>query len=111
MSAPDSWRRKIRNKDEFSKTLDALYDGTLIDSVKEGLWVVWQKILGNDVDEEFNDTTVDFIDKISAEYKKRNNLFSILKDGIVRSIVGGPSIVFIDFMRQENIYQKWKQEM
>jgi RNAse (barnase) inhibitor barstar len=71
MSAPDSWRRKIRNKDEFSKTLDALYDGTLIDSVKEGLWIVWQKILGNDVDEEFNDTTVDFIDKISAEYDKK----------------------------------------
>lgn len=71
MSAPDSWRRKIRNKDEFSKTLDALYDGTLIDSVKEGLWIVWQKILGNDVNEEFNDTMVDQIDNITATYNQK----------------------------------------
>lgn len=70
MSTPDSWRSKMRNKGEFSKTLDMLYDGTLTDSIKEGLWVVWQKILGNDIDIQTNDTLLNLVDDVSAEADK-----------------------------------------
>lgn len=67
MSTPDSWRSKMRNKGEFSKTLDMLYDGTLTDSIKEGLWVVWETILGNDVDEQTNDDIINIIENMSSE--------------------------------------------
>ena len=70
MSTPDSWRSKMRNKGEFSKTLDMLYDGTLTDSIKEGLWVVWEKILGNDVDEQTNNDLINIINNMSAEADK-----------------------------------------
>jgi peptidoglycan hydrolase-like protein with peptidoglycan-binding domain len=47
-----------------------LYDGTLTDSIKEGLWVVWEKILGNDVDEQTNDDLINIINNMSAEADK-----------------------------------------
>lgn len=65
MSTPDSWRSKMRNKGEFSKILDTLYDGTLTDSIKEGLWDVWQRILDNDVDEQTNDGLINIIGNAS----------------------------------------------
>jgi hypothetical protein len=44
MATPESWRMKIRNKSDFAKMLDLLYDGTLSQSVIDGLWVIWNMI-------------------------------------------------------------------
>lgn len=73
MSTPDSWRSKMRNKGEFSKILDALYDGTLTDSIKESLWDVWQRILGNDVDIEVNNGLTNVLSDVSAKANKHYN--------------------------------------
>ena len=58
MTTPDSWRIKMRNKEEFSKIFDKLYDGTLTNEVKDGLWVVWQMIQGNEINETLNDEII-----------------------------------------------------
>lgn len=77
MSTPDSWREKMRDKGEFSKILDMLYDGTLTDSVKEGLWVVWQKILGNDVNEDVNEELLKQMESQMDKYDKNFELSKI----------------------------------
>jgi hypothetical protein len=58
LSTPQNMGMKMRNKSEFSKTLDKLYDGTLTQAVKDNLWVVWQQIQGKEINEEINDELV-----------------------------------------------------
>jgi peptidoglycan hydrolase-like protein with peptidoglycan-binding domain len=48
MATPESWRMKMRTKSEFSKVLDMLYDGTLSQTIKDGLWEVWTKLWNTD---------------------------------------------------------------
>jgi len=48
MSTPESWRTKMRNKAEFSKIMDMLYEGTLDDTLINGMWVIWQKLWNSD---------------------------------------------------------------
>ena len=84
MSTPDSWREKMRDKGEFSKILDMLYNGTLTDSVKEGLWVVWQKILGNDVNEDINEVLLKEMESQMDKYDKNFELSEIpISDNII----------------------------
>lgn len=47
-STPESWRTKMRNKAEFSKIMDMLYDGTLSDKVIDGLWGLWNRMWNKD---------------------------------------------------------------
>ena len=47
-STPESWRTKMRNKSEFSKIMDMLYDGTLSDVVIDGLWELWNMMWNKD---------------------------------------------------------------
>ncbi len=47
-STPESWRTKMRNKSEFSKIMDMLYDGTLSDKVIDGLWELWNMMWNKD---------------------------------------------------------------
>ena len=47
-STPESWRTKMRNKSEFSKIMDMLYDGTLSDTVIDGLWGLWNMMWNKD---------------------------------------------------------------
>jgi hypothetical protein len=47
-ATPESWRMKMRTKSEFSKVLDMLYDGTLSQTIKNGLWEVWNKLWNTD---------------------------------------------------------------
>ena len=47
-STPESWRTKMRNKAEFSKIMDMLYDGTLSDAVIDGLWGLWNMMWNKD---------------------------------------------------------------
>jgi hypothetical protein len=70
---PPDWGKKMRDKAEFSKVMDMLYDGTLSSSIIDGLWVLWQRIWNKDG--TLNDTTVDevnstFIDKIEETIDK-----------------------------------------
>jgi hypothetical protein len=84
MSTPDSWLEKMRDKGEFSQILDMLYDGTLTDSVKEGLWVVWQKILGNDVNEDINEELLKEMESQMDKYDKNFELSEIpISDNII----------------------------
>jgi len=84
MSTPDSWMEKMRDKGEFSKILDMLYDGTLTDSVKEGLWVVWQKILGNDVNEDINE---ELINQMESQMDKYDENFELSKIPISDKVI------------------------
>jgi hypothetical protein len=84
MSTPDSWREKMRDKGEFSKILDMLYDGTLTDSVKEGLWIVWQKILGNDVNEDINE---ELINEMESQMDKYDENFELSKIPISDKVI------------------------
>jgi len=84
MSTPDSWREKMRDKGEFSKILDMLYDGTLTDSVKEGLWIVWQKILGNDVNEDINE---ELINQMESQMDKYDENFELSKIPISDKVI------------------------
>lgn len=47
-TTPESWRTKMRNKSEFSKIMDMLYDGTLSDAVIDGLWELWNMMWNKD---------------------------------------------------------------
>lgn len=47
-TTPESWRTKMRNKSEFSKIMDMLYDGTLGDVVIDGLWGLWNMMWNKD---------------------------------------------------------------
>jgi Putative peptidoglycan binding domain len=84
MSTPDSWREKMRDKGEFSKILDMLYDGTLTDSIKEGLWIVWQKILGNDVNEDINE---ELINQMESQMDKYDENFELSKIPISDKVI------------------------
>jgi hypothetical protein len=92
MSTPDSWREKMRDKGEFSKILDMLYDGTLTDSVKEGLWIVWQKILGNDVNEDINEELINQMesqmDKYDETHKENLSSLDTIKLQSTKSVIG-----------------------
>jgi hypothetical protein len=68
MATPDSWRSKMRNKSEFSQIIDKLYDGTLSKDIIDGLWTLWQKILGND--EDINNEMLDQLFKYLENYDK-----------------------------------------
>jgi hypothetical protein len=76
MATPDSWRSKMRNKSEFSQIIDKLYDGTLSKDIIDGLWTLWQKILGND--EEINDEMINQVFKYLEKYDKEISLDSNL---------------------------------
>jgi hypothetical protein len=59
---------KMRNKEEFSKIFDKLYDGRLTQAVKDNLWIVWQQIQGKEINEEINDELIkNIIDKNSED--------------------------------------------
>jgi hypothetical protein len=62
-STPESWRTKMRNKAEFSKVMDMLYDGTLSDTVIDGLWSLWNMMWNKDGSEntEGRETLQDLI--------------------------------------------------
>lgn len=62
-STPESWRTKMRNKAEFSKIMDMLYDGTLTDTVIDGLWSLWNMMWNKDGSEntEGRETLQDLI--------------------------------------------------
>jgi hypothetical protein len=92
MSTPDNWWEKMRDKGEFSKILDMLYDGTLTDSVKEGLWIVWQKILGNDVNEDINEELINHLEsqmnKYDETHKKNLSSLDTIKLQSTKSVIG-----------------------
>jgi murein L,D-transpeptidase YcbB/YkuD len=82
----------MRDKGEFSKILDMLYDGTLTDSVKEGLWIVWQKILGNDVNEDINEELINHLEsqmnKYDETHKKNLSSLDTIKLQSTKSVIG-----------------------
>lgn len=48
MTTPESWRIKMRNKAEFSKIMDMLYEGTLDEALINGMWVIWERLWNKD---------------------------------------------------------------
>lgn len=44
-SIPKDWWDRMRTKAEFSKIMDMLYSGELTDLIKDGLWILWQRII------------------------------------------------------------------
>lgn len=85
LAAPDSWRMKMRDKAEFSKVMDMLYDGTLSSSIIDGLWVLWQRIWNKDG--TLNDTTVDeinstIVDVMVEKLEKSDLEFNTVLDSI-----------------------------
>jgi hypothetical protein len=68
LSTPQNMGMKMRNKEEFSKIFDKLYDGRLTQAVKDNLWIVWQQIQGKEINEEINDELIkNIIDKNSED--------------------------------------------
>lgn len=78
MATPESWRMKMRSKSEFSKVLDMLYDGTLSQTIKDGLWEVWNKMWNTDgtpniegqeeIKDSLIETVPDVIDSLQMEF-------------------------------------------
>jgi hypothetical protein len=59
-SIPKDWWDKMRTKAEFSEIMDMLYDGRLTKLVKDGLWILWQRITnGEDLAEDVSEN-IDF---------------------------------------------------
>lgn len=51
-SIPKDWWDRMRTKAEFSEIMDMLYSGELTDTIKDGLWILWQRIVkGEDLAE------------------------------------------------------------
>ena len=52
-SIPNDWWDRMRTKAEFSDIMDKLYSGELTDLMKDGLWILWQRIInGEDLAED-----------------------------------------------------------
>jgi hypothetical protein len=59
-SIPKDWWDKMRTKAEFSQIMDMLYSGELTDLMKDGLWLLWQRIIkGEDLSEDVS-KNIDF---------------------------------------------------
>ena len=55
-SIPKDWWDKMRTKAEFSQIMDMLYSGELTDLMKDGLWILWQRIInGEDLAEDVSE--------------------------------------------------------
>ena len=55
-SIPKDWWDKMRTKAEFSQIMDMLYSGELTDLMKDGLWILWQRIInGEDLVEDVSE--------------------------------------------------------
>jgi hypothetical protein len=94
LATPDSWRMKMRDKAEFSKIMDMLYDGTLSSHIIDGLWVLWQRMWNKDG--TLNDTTVDEINStivnVTSEKIEKSDLeFNTVLDSISNAKPSLPS--------------------
>lgn len=59
-SIPKDWWDRMRTKAEFSQIMDMLYSGELSDLMKDGLWLLWQRIIkGEDLVGDVSDN-IDF---------------------------------------------------
>jgi len=86
-STPESWRTKMRNKDEFSEIMDMLYEGTLDDALINGMWAIWQKLWNKDGSpntEGTEETKLDLIANIDEDLLSKANQTTI--DNVVNNI-------------------------
>ena len=86
-STPESWRVKMRDKAEFSKIMDMLYEGTLDDALINGMWVIWQKLWNKDGSpntEGTEEIKLDLIANIDEDLLSKANQTTI--DNVVNNI-------------------------